>query len=125
MPAKLSLTLFSVQVCSSSVVEARLSACWGYPGHTLCLNADHVTLSRDAGSGSSSSSADISWRGDRALLVRLLKNLRESYYVSGHGCAFAACFAAQLLAGLAHRLLECMLPADRVAVACSLMLRLG
>jgi hypothetical protein len=75
---------FCSQVCSSSVVEARLSACWGYPGQTLRLNPQHVTLTQLPGS-SSSSSGDVSWRGDRALLVRLLKNLRESYYVSRSG----------------------------------------
>lgn len=62
------------QLCSSSVVEARLSAAWGYSG-TLGVTAalgDPAAVSCDAAS----------WRGDRALLVRLLKNLREAYYVS-------------------------------------------
>jgi hypothetical protein len=66
------------------VVEARLSACWGYPGQALRLSIQHATLTQLPGS-SSSSGGDVSWRGDRALLVRLLKNLRESYYVSGTG----------------------------------------
>lgn len=76
------------------MVEARLNACWGYPGQTLSLGPLHTTARHSSSSCSSSGSsfgsshsgaaaaACDAWRGDRALLVRLLKNLREAYYVS-------------------------------------------